>query len=85
MDTIEEIYRNSMQLSKKNMYKDKKYERAKNQINQYYEFLSENLSKREVESLEKLMSCYSAITETENFHCFKAGFKKGLAMVKELE
>lgn len=85
MDVIEEIYKNSIQQSKRIMRKDKAYIRTKNQVNQHYQFLCNNLSNREVIALNKLMLRCNTKTEIENTYCFEAGFKTGLAAVKELE
>lgn len=85
MDIIEDIYKNSIQPSERSMNNDKAYTRAKNQINQHYQLLCEKLSKNELITLDKLISCYDTKTERKNIHCFKDGFKKGLAIaVKSL-
>lgn len=86
MDVIADIYRKTIQPSEKNMRKDTKYRRARNQVNQHYQTLSERLSQKDMAVLDKLMSCYEEKTERKNLHCFKNGFRIGHAIaVKSLE
>lgn len=58
MDVIEEIYINSIQPSEHRMHRDREYRRTKNQINQYYQNLCKKLSKKDLLTLDKLISCY---------------------------
>lgn len=68
------------------MRSDREYKRAKNQVKQYYHMLSEKLSENDKRIVDKLISCSLKETERKNIHCFKCGFKTGLAVaVKSLE
>ncbi len=80
MDVIESMYRNLAQPSERNMLKDEEYTKAKNQIKQYYQFLMENISKREAEVLDKLMQCYETKADRKNIRCFEAGIKAGISV-----
>ncbi len=83
MVVIEDIYRSSARLSERDMRKDKKYTKAKNQVKQYYHHLCERLSENELATLNKLISSYDAKSERRNAHCFKAGFEMGLTVAVE--
>jgi CHAT domain-containing protein len=86
MDVIENMYKNSIQASERNMRKDKHYKKAKNQSKQCYEWLCKNLSPKELEKLNKLIKCYDTKIKRKNVYCFKTGFKTGVAVaLKSLE
>lgn len=83
MYVIEGIYRNSNQPSGKEMRKDKKYVKAKNQAEQYYRCLCKRLSEKDIEFLDKFISYRDKETERKNIQCFETGFKTGLAVAVE--
>jgi uncharacterized protein (UPF0305 family) len=86
MDVIGDIYQKSIQPSNRSIRKDKKYIKAKNQKKQCYQRLYEKLSEKDRATLNKLMSCYNTQIERKNVHCFKTGFKTGVAVaVKSLD
>lgn len=80
---IEGIYRNSAQPSGRTMRSDKHYTRAKNQVQQYYQYLCSRLTEYDMSVLNKLLSCHDKQTERKNIHCFEDGFKTGLAVAIE--
>lgn len=83
MSVIGDIYSNSIQPSERSMRNDKKYTRAKNQIDQYYQTMCKTLSDYERAVLDKLISCYEIKIERKNRHCFMAGFDTGMAVAVE--
>lgn len=83
MSLLGNIYRNSARVSERSMNKDKKYIKAKNQVNQCYQLLSKKLSKNELAALDKLISCCDTKTERKCIYCFKSGFETGLAAAIE--
>lgn len=81
MDVIGDVYSVSIEMSERSMNGDKKYSKAKNQANQYYQTLYEMLSEKERSILDKLKECYDIKTERRSKHCFKDGFKAGISVV----
>lgn len=80
MDIIGDIYRNSTETSERSLRRDKQYAKASNQVEQCYQLLCKILSDKEQETLDKLMACYSTKIERKSTHCFKDGFKAGMAV-----
>lgn len=82
-EVLENLYRNIIKPSNKDMKKDRAYLNAKNHANQLYEILREKLPEKDAELLDRIMASSTKQTERESLHFLTNGFKLGMSFAIE--
>lgn len=82
-EVLENLYRNIIKPSNKDMKKDRAYLNAKNHANQLYEILREKLPEKDAELLDRIMASSTKQTERESLRFFTNGFKLGMSFAIE--
>lgn len=70
--------KHAAQLFEKTLHDNDDFINTKNQVNQYYQLLKNNLSKDDIKILDKLMNCNQRKEAIKSTCFFKNGFDLGL-------
>lgn len=84
MDIIwEAIYEKADELPENNPVINEKYFRYKNQLDQFYNLLRDNLAGDNLKTLERLISKQEQFNKVETMRFFINGFKLGMSLAIE--